>query len=71
MEKLAEADLLERTADEIRADKQAWLDRKARNRQKSDAAYDAYRKAQLNQFQPIKDKIEQLLAKYTLLDINV
>lgn len=71
MNKLVESDLLERTADEIRADKQAWLDRKKRNSQKSDAAYDAYRNAELNQFQPIKDKVEQLLSKYTLLDIDV
>ena len=71
MNKLVETDLLERTADEIRADKQAWLDRKARNKQKSDDAYKAYRTAQLNQFQPIKDYIEKLLSKYNLLDINV
>ena len=71
MKLLNEADLLEKTVDEIKADKQAWLDRKARNRQKSDDAYDAYRKDQLAQFQPIKDNVEQLLAKYNLLNIDV
>lgn len=71
MEILKEEDLLEKTADEIRADKQAWLDRKERNRQKSDDAYDAYRRDQLAQFQPIKDHIEKLLSKYNLLNLDV
>lgn len=71
MRKLIESDLLERTAADIKADKQAWLDRKERNRVRADQASRAYYSDQMALFEPIKDKIINLLSKYNLLDIDV
>lgn len=71
MEKLVEADLLEKTADEIKADKQAWLDRQARNKAKKDAAYKDYNKARYGVLEPIKDYLEKELSKFDKLEFNI
>lgn len=71
MEKLTEADLLEKTADEIRADKQAWLDKQARNKAKKDAASKSYNKARYDVLNPIKEYIEQELSGFDKLQFNV
>lgn len=71
MKKLTEADLLEKTADEIRADKQAWLDKQARNKAKKDAASKSYNKARYDALNPVKEYIEQELAGFDKLQFQV
>lgn len=63
--------LVEKTADEIRADKQAWLDRKARNKEKSDQMWAKYREDERAILLPIKNTIESILSKFNLLSFDV
>lgn len=71
MEKLTEADLLEKTADEIRAEKQAWLDRKARNKAKQNDADRRYSQARNDVLLPVRDYILSELAPFNLLHFDV
>lgn len=71
MERLHKSMLVEKTADEIRADKQAWLDRKARNKDKYDAANQAYRQARTEVEAPIEEYVKRMLSKYNLLQFDV
>lgn len=63
--------LVEKTTDEIRADKQAWLDRKARNKDKYDTASQSYRQARTDVEAPIEEYVKRMLSKYDLLQFDV
>lgn len=71
MKKLIESELIERSVDDIRADKAAWEERKKRNRERSDTAWQNYRQAEIDVLEPIKTKIESIMSAYPLIKSRV